>query len=124
SCRSCPVVELGGDRTQPAESQPRDDADNSNFDNSEPSLYAAESCFPRDECVNGVSRGGEDGGVKGIEHEHGGVKSIEHGERFDVIIASDHICQASDAEGTIRVLRAMLTEAPGPTATPPTASPT
>ncbi|CAM9145845.1 unnamed protein product, partial [Ectocarpus sp. 8 AP-2014] len=124
SCRSCSVVELGGGHTQAAESQPREDADSGNFDNSEPSLYAAESCFPRDGCVNEVSRGGEDGGVKDIEHEHGGVKSIEHGERFDVIIASDHICQASDAEGTIRVLQAMLAEAPGPTATPPTASPT
>ncbi|CAM9875264.1 unnamed protein product, partial [Ectocarpus sp. 6 AP-2014] len=114
SCRSCTVVELGGGRTQAAESQPRDDADSGNFDNSEPSSYAAGSCFPRDGCLHGVSRGGEDGGVKGIEH----------GERFDVIIASDHICQASDAEGTIRVLRAMLAEAPGPAATPPTASPT
>ncbi|CAN0394286.1 unnamed protein product, partial [Ectocarpus sp. 12 AP-2014] len=124
SCRSCSVVEHGGGRTQAAGSQLREDADNSNFDNSEPSSYAAESCFLRDGCISGVSREGEDGGVTGIEHEHGGVESIEHGERFDVIIASDHICQASDAEGTIRVLRAMLAEAPGPTSTPPTASPT
>ncbi|CAN0026227.1 unnamed protein product, partial [Pylaiella littoralis] len=47
----------------------------------------------------------------GSRQQRGGVKGIEHGDHFDVIIASDHICQASDAEGTIRVLRAMLAEA-------------
>ncbi|CAB1115494.1 unnamed protein product [Ectocarpus sp. CCAP 1310/34] len=90
NCRSCSVVEHGGGHTQAAGFQPREDTDNSNFDNSEPSSYAAESCFPRDGCVNRVSRE-EDGGVKGIEHEYDGVKSIEHGERFDVMIASDHM---------------------------------
>ncbi|CAM9725150.1 unnamed protein product [Scytosiphon promiscuus] len=71
---------------------------------------------------------GEQGGV-GL----GGIESIQHGERFDVIIASDHICQASDAEGTIRVLKAMLSEEPPPSSrlpratastTSPTTSPT
>ncbi|CAM9218120.1 unnamed protein product [Ectocarpus fasciculatus] len=121
-CRSCSVGGQGGGRTQAAGSPPREGAVSGNFDISEPSGFAADSCLPRDGCVNGVSLGGEGSQVKSIEDEHGGVKSIGHGERFDVIIASDHICQASDAEGTIRVLRAMLAEAPGPTATSAAAS--